>query len=149
LRSRAPPYSPHRHAPEKGDNIGLLIRDTATDTTVFYAPGLGEIEAHVLDAMRTAQLVLVDGTVWQEDEMIDLGLSTKTAGDMGHLALSGPGGMIEVLDALDCDQKQRPVRKVLVHINNTNPILRDDSEERAELARHGIEVGYDGMTFEF
>ena len=143
LRSKAPPYSPHRHAPVPGDNIGLLIEDTATGRRVFYAPGLGEIDDAVLAAMRSAHLLLVDGTLWQDDEMIRLGLTQKTGADMGHLALSGPGGMIEVLDGL-----APPIRKVLVHINNTNPILREDAAEREELARHGIDIGHDGMQFD-
>ncbi|MNU05063.1 Coenzyme PQQ synthesis protein B [compost metagenome] len=67
------------------------------------------------------------------------GFSGKSAADMGHLALSGPGGMIEVLERLPAS------RKILIHINNTNPVLVEDSPERAELARHGIEVAYDGM----
>jgi len=71
--------------------------------------------------------------------MIDLGLMTKTARSIGHNPQSGPGGMIEDLDKFSAS------RKVLIHINNTNPILREDSAERAELIRHGIEVAYDGM----
>jgi pyrroloquinoline quinone biosynthesis protein B len=83
--------------------------------------------------------VLVDGTFWRADEMIALGLSSKTAADMGHLPQSGEGGMIAVLDGVTAR------RKVLIHINNTNPILDEDSEQRALLARHGIEVAFDGM----
>jgi pyrroloquinoline quinone biosynthesis protein B len=148
LGSKAPPYSPHRHAPVLGDNIGLLIEDTFSKQRVFYAPGLGEIDDAVLAAMRGAHLLLVDGTVWHDDEMIRLGLTKKTGADMGHLALFGPGGMIEVLDGLPPSLPDGPVRKVLVHINNTNPILREDAPERAELARHGIEIGHDGMQFD-
>jgi pyrroloquinoline quinone biosynthesis protein B len=139
LKSKAPPYSPHRANPQEGDNNGLLIENIATGQTVFYAPGLGEIEAHVQAAMQKADCVLVDGTVWTGDEMITLGLSQKTAADMGHLQLSGAGGMMEVLDGIGAR------RKVLIHINNTNPILNEDSAERAQLALHGIEVAYDGM----
>jgi pyrroloquinoline quinone biosynthesis protein B len=143
LSSKAPPYSPHRHAPERGDNIGLLFT-AASGRRAFYAPGLGALEPHVREAMRRADLLLVDGTMWTDDEMIRLGLSKKRAADMGHLAQSGPGGMIDVLDGLD-----RPgARKVLIHINNTNPILVDDGPERRTLAEHGIEVAHDGMTFE-
>jgi pyrroloquinoline quinone biosynthesis protein B len=72
-----------------------------------------------------------------------LGLSTKTARDIGHLPQSGAGGMIEWLDRLP----QR-MRKLLIHINNTNPILDEDSAERAQLARHGIEVCADRMIVE-
>jgi pyrroloquinoline quinone biosynthesis protein B len=144
LSSKAPPYSPHRNAPVRGDNIGLLITALDSGKRAFYAPGLGVLEPHVRDAMRRADLLLVDGTTWTNDEMIRLGLSKKTAADMGHLAQSGPGGMIEVLDALD-----RPAaRKVLIHINNTNPILVEDGPERRVLAQHGIEVARDGMLFE-
>jgi pyrroloquinoline quinone biosynthesis protein B len=115
LSSKAPPYSPHRHAPERGDNIGLVFTNRQTGKRVFYAPGLG--------------------------------LSKKTAADMGHLEQCGPGGMIEVLDSLDAPEA-RHVRKVLIHINNTNPILVEDGPERRILTEHGIEVAYDGMTFE-
>ncbi len=139
LKSKAPPYSPHRANPQPGDNNGLLIENLETGKTLFYAPGLGEIEPHVRAIMEKADCVLVDGTVWTGDEMITLGLSAKTAADMGHLQLSGAGGMIELLDAVG------PRRKVLIHINNTNPILNEDSAEHAQLAQHGIEVAFDGM----
>lgn len=144
LSSKAPPYSPHREAPERGDNIGLVITNRSSGKRVFYAPGLGALEAHVLDAMRGADLLLVDGTMWTGDEMIRLGLSKKSAADMGHLPQSGPGGMIEVLDSIT----QPNVRKVLIHINNTNPILVEDGPERRVLAEHGIEIASDGMAFE-
>ncbi|WP_244828832.1 pyrroloquinoline quinone biosynthesis protein PqqB [Caballeronia sp. TF1N1] len=147
LSSKAPPYSPHREAPERGDNIGLMFTNTATGKRAFYAPGLGTLEPHVLDAMREADLLLVDGTVWTDDEMIRLGLTKKTGADMGHLAQSGAGGMIEVLDSID-RENTRKVRKVLIHINNTNPILIEDGPERRILSEHGIEVAHDGMTFE-
>jgi pyrroloquinoline quinone biosynthesis protein B len=139
LKSKAPPYSPHRQQPQPGDNSGLLIENTVTGKILFYAPGLGEIEPHVETAMRNAHCMLVDGTLWTDDEMIRMGLSRKTASEMGHLHLSGPGGMIDVLDGIESG------RKILIHINNTNPILDENSIERAALVQHGIEVAYDGM----
>ena len=139
LTSKAPPYSDHRNDPHPGDNIGLLIEDDTSGKSVFYAPGLGAIEPHVEAALCKADCVLVDGTFWRADEMIELELSHKTAADMGHLPQAGEGGMIAVLDAVGTR------RKVLIHINNTNPILDEDSEQRALLARHGIEVAFDGM----
>lgn len=139
LTSKAPPYSDHRHDPHPGDNIGLLIDDTGTGKSVFYAPGLGAIDPTVDAALRQADCVLVDGTFWSAHEMIALGLSGKTAADMGHLPQWGKGGMIAVLDGIGAR------RKVLIHINNTNPILDEASEQRALLARHGIEVAFDGM----
>jgi len=142
LSSKAPPYSPHRHDPHPGDNIGLLITDTASGKKAFYAPGLGMIEPQVAEAMHEADVLLVDGTFWTDDEMIRAGLSAKRAIDMGHLAQSGPGGMIEALSAFSSK------RRILIHINNTNPILREDSAQALQLNALGIEVAYDGMHIE-
>ncbi len=142
LTSSAPPYSPHKGDPHPGDNIGMLITDSRTGKSVFYAPGLGVIEPHLLPFMQEADCLLVDGTLWSDDEMIRAGVGTKLGRDMGHLALSGENGMIAFLDTL-----KKP-RKVLIHINNTNPILDENSAERAELGRHGIEVSEDGMSIE-
>lgn len=139
LRSAAPPYSPHRNNPHPGDNIGLLVRDTNNGSVLFYAPGLGQLSSQVHDAMATADCLLVDGTLWREDEMAHAGVGTKLGSEMGHLPQSGEGGMIEVLNAYP------ESRRVLIHINNTNPILDEDSPERAELTRHGIEVAHDGL----
>ena len=139
LKSKAPPYSPHRDNPHEGDNIGMRVRDTRSGKTLFYAPGLGEIEPHIVPYLAEADCILVDGTCWTDDEMVTLGISKKRARDIGHLPQSGPGGMIEVLKPL------KAARKILIHINNTNPILNDDSPERARLAAEGIEVAYDGM----
>jgi pyrroloquinoline quinone biosynthesis protein B len=141
VSSKAAPYSPHRNDPQPGDNIGLLISD-ADGRSLFYAPGLGAIEPPVWAAMQDANAVLVDGTFWSDNEMIELGISTKSARSIGHLPQAGEGGMIEHLRRLSPG-----TRKLLIHINNTNPILDEDSAERAELARRGIEVTYDGMEF--
>jgi len=140
LISNAPPYSPHRDRPRAGDNMGVTLIDTKSGRRLFYAPGLGEMAPRVWAAMQAADCVLVDGTLWTDDEMIGLGASKKTSRSMGHLPQSGPGGMIEWLDRLPAS-----TRKVLIHINNTNPILDEDSAERAKLTAHGIEVAYDGM----
>jgi pyrroloquinoline quinone biosynthesis protein B len=143
LSSKAAPYSPHREASVEGDNIGMSITDEHTGKRVFYAPGLGQITLSVFEAMSQADCVMVDGTFWTDDEMIRMGLSSKTARDIGHLAQSGPGGMIEWLGKLPSQ-----TRKMLIHINNTNPILDEDSDERAALTRAGIEVCEDGMTID-
>ena len=124
-----------------GDNIGVLLTDAARGRSAFYAPGLGEITPALFDIMCGADAVLVDGTFWTDDEMIGLGLSRKTAREIGHLPQSGPGGMIEWLDRLPAR-----TRRLLIHINNTNPILDEDSPERALLQAHGIEVCADKMT---
>ena len=143
IDSAAPPYSPHRNAPVPGDNIALVIESVKTGARAFYAPGLAHASDAVVSAMRSAQLVLVDGTFWTDTEMIDLGLSRKRAADMGHLAqcpANGNDGMIALLDTLPST-----TRKVLIHINNTNPILDPHSDARASLREHGIEIAEDGM----
>jgi pyrroloquinoline quinone biosynthesis protein B len=139
VSSKPPPYSPHRNNPRDGDNIGMRVSDRRTGKVLFYAPGLGEIEPQVRPFLEEADCVMVDGTFWTDDEMIRLGVSKKRARDIGHLPQSEPGGMIEVLKALKAD------RKVLIHINNTNPILNEDSSERRTLDAAGIEVAWDGM----
>lgn len=144
LDSKPPPYSPFRGSPRPGDNIGLVLANPANGRRVFYAPGLGQMTPQLLDLMAGCDVVLVDGTFWHMDEMQRLGLSTKTALDMGHLPQSGAGGMLEHLARLPAR-----VRKVLIHINNTNPILNEDSPERAELTAAGVEVAHDGMEILF
>ena len=143
LASKAAPYSPHRDAPVPGDNIGMLVRDSASGRSLFYAPGLGEISPAVFDAMCGADAVMVDGTFWTDDEMPALGVGRKHAREIGHLPQSGAGGMVEWLGRLPPQ-----TRKLLIHINNTNPILDEDSSQRAALTRAGIEVCEDGMAIE-
>ena len=121
---------------------GFVFSDSAGDGVVTYVPGLARLDDAVLSRFATSDLVLVDGTFWREDELARLGISERSARDMGHVPLSGPGGTLETLAAL-----QRP-RKALVHINNTNPILLEDSPERDAVARAGVEVAYDGMELE-
>jgi pyrroloquinoline quinone biosynthesis protein B len=139
LKSKAPPYSPHRDDPHEGDNIGVVIEDLHSGGKLFYAPGLAAIEPHLAPQMEAADCLLVDGTFWTDDEMLSLGISRKRARDIGHLAQSGEDGMIAALARFS-----KP-RKVLIHINNTNPILDEDSPQRAELAAQRIEVAHDGM----
>lgn len=142
LTSKAPPYSPHRHQPHAGDNIGVLIEDTASGKKVFYAPGFGAMEAHLEPYLAVADCVLLDGTFWTDDEMIRLGLSRQTARAIGHLPQSGADGMLVLLARF-----HKP-RKVLIHINNTNPILDEDSPEHAAVRAAGVELAWDGMLID-
>jgi pyrroloquinoline quinone biosynthesis protein B len=141
LPSEAPPYSPRRHRPAEDDTIGLVFVDKASGQRCFYAPGLGDWTDRVAREAERADCVLIDGTLWNDQELADRGAVQKTGREMGHLAQSGTGGMLEHLAAL-------PGRKILIHINNTNPVLDEDSPERARLAEAGIEVAYDGMEIE-
>ena len=94
LASKAPPYSPHRNDPHEGDNIGMRIVDPRNGKSLFYAPGLGEIEPHLKPFMEEADCLLVDGTCWTDDELISLIIAMKLSFDMGHLPQSGLGGML-------------------------------------------------------
>ncbi|MEM7258561.1 MAG: pyrroloquinoline quinone biosynthesis protein PqqB [Pseudomonadota bacterium] len=138
IDSKAPPYSPHRHDPHPGDNIAVTIRDTITGRSGFYSPGLGGLQDSTRAAMKKADCLLVDGTTWTNDEMQLRGVGTKLASEMGHLAQSGAGGMMDELAGYTS-------RKILIHINNTNPILDADSPQRQQLTDQGIEVAEDGM----
>jgi pyrroloquinoline quinone biosynthesis protein B len=140
VEGKPAPYSPNRESPVLGDNVALVIGDTGAGRSVVYAPGLGAMDDRLWQFMRSADCVLVDGTFWSDDEMIRLGVSRKRARDIGHLPQSGPQGMLEWLERLP-----RSVRKILIHINNTNPILDELSVECAELKRRGVEVAEDGM----
>jgi len=139
VSSKAPPYSPHRDAPCEEDNVALMITDGLSGRSLFYAPGLAAVDGKAWECMSGAAGLLIDGTFWTDDEMIKLGAGCKRAHEMGHLALSGESGMLSYLRRIP------GARKVLIHINNTNPILDEDSAQRRELERAGVEVAYDGM----
>ena len=121
---------------------GLVFRDHSTGGVLTYVPGLARLGDDVLNRLGSSDAVLVDGTFWSDDELVDLGFSDRTARQMGHVPLSGPGGTLEALAVL-----KRP-RKILVHINNTNPVLLEDSPEREAVLRAGAEVAYDGLELE-
>jgi pyrroloquinoline quinone biosynthesis protein B len=140
VASKPAPYSPHRENPQPGDNVALVLEDEASGRSLVYAPGLGAMEEAVWGAMQQADCVMVDGTFWTDTEMLDLGMSGKRARDIGHLPQSGAGGMLEWLGRLPAR-----TRRILIHINNTNPILDEDSAERATLDELGIEVARDGL----
>jgi len=117
--------------------VGVLL-DSYKTLTVFI-PGC----AHLSDGLRAriagADTVFFDGTLWQDDEMIRAGLGHKTGARMGHMSMSGPDGSIAAFDGMDIG------RKVFIHMNNTNPVLRPDSPERARAEAAGWTIGQDGM----
>jgi pyrroloquinoline quinone biosynthesis protein B len=118
---------------------GLVFRDRSTGGTLTYVPGLARLDDAVLRRLAASDAVLVDGTFWRDDELARLGISDRTAAQMGHVPLSGPGGSLEALARLE-----RP-RVILVHINNTNPVLLERSPEREAVERAGVEVAHDGL----
>jgi pyrroloquinoline quinone biosynthesis protein B len=122
---------------ESEDTIGLELR--AGGKRCAFVPGCAQMTAKLAARLEGAPLVLFDGTLWTDDEMIQSGTGTKTGARMGHISVSGPDGSLAALAPL------RIGRKIYIHINNTNPILLANSPERAIVARAGWEVGYDGM----
>jgi len=118
---------------------GLVFRDRATGRVLTYVPGLARLDDDVLGRLAASDVVLVDGTFWRDDELARLGISDRTASQMGHVPLSGEGGTLAALARLE-----RP-RAILVHINNTNPVLLERSPERDAVLRAGVEVAYDGL----
>jgi pyrroloquinoline quinone biosynthesis protein B len=140
VASKPAPYSPNRESPAAGDNIALVIADGPSGRSLVYAPGLGAMDDRLWRCMQSAACVLVDGTFWSDEEMVRLGISRKRARDICHLPQSGAQGMLEWLDRLPGG-----VRKILIHINNTNPILDEQSAEAGELRRRRVEVAADGM----
>jgi pyrroloquinoline quinone biosynthesis protein B len=129
-------------APEIGaeteDVIGLELQDPAGGQA-FFVPACARLTAALAERLRGAPLLMFDGTLWSDDEMIRSRTGVKTGARMGHMSVSGPDGTLAAFAALGLR------RKVLIHINNTNPILLDDSLERAEVEAAGWEVAYDGM----
>lgn len=125
-----------------GRVVGYRITDTTNHRSLVYLPGVQHLTPGILQELSDCDTVLVDGTCWRDDEMPSLGLASKTSRDMGHVPIDGPGGSLELLSPLPID------RKVYIHINNTNPILLDDSPERLRLDRHGMEVAVDGLEIE-
>jgi pyrroloquinoline quinone biosynthesis protein B len=131
-----------RYADVEVEASGFVFRDGATGGVVTYVPGLARLDDDVIARLAASDVVLVDGTFWRDDELARLGISDRSARDMGHVPLSGRDGLLAALARLE-----RP-RKVLVHINNTNPILLADSPEREQVVRAGVEVAYDGLEVE-
>ncbi len=134
------------------EDEGLTIGD-ATETTVgleiaaggktlLYVPGCADVTEDVKRRVAGADALLFDGTLWTDNEMIEAGLGHKSARRMGHVPMSGEGGSVESLRDVAIG------RRIFIHINNTNPVLVSDSEERAQAEASGWEVGYDGMRIE-
>ena len=123
---------------EKGRVVGYRLTDERSGRSAIYLPGVQALMP-VRDQLDDCACLLVDGTCWRDDELVQLGLAGKTAREMGHLPIDGPGGSLEQLAPLPID------RKIYIHINNTNPILLEDSPERRTVEQHGMEVAMDGL----
>lgn len=139
LSRRPPRYA--RMASGGDFELGLRIHDAATGGSVAYVPAAGAVDDDVCALAAGVDLLCFDGTFWSDDELRDAGVSAPGAREMGHVPVGGAGGSLERLARVGAK------RTVLVHINNTNPILDLSSPERAQVAAAGVEVGEDGMHF--
>ncbi|PAZ12808.1 pyrroloquinoline quinone biosynthesis protein PqqB [Streptomyces sp. SA15] len=123
----------------QGRVVGYRLTDERSGRALVYLPGLQEFTDAVRDQLDDCACLLVDGTCWDDDELIRLGMASRTAREMGHLPIAGFGGSLEQLSPLPIE------RKFYTHINNTNPILLEDSAQRRTVERHGMEVAVDGL----
>jgi pyrroloquinoline quinone biosynthesis protein B len=121
------------------DNIGLVIQDPRTGGRLAYFSGVSGPSPAIERAADGAGALFFDGTFWSSDELIAAGLGTRRAEEMAHWPAGGPEGSLTFLS------RARAARRILIHINNTNPILREDGPERRALAAAGVEVAEDGQ----
>ncbi|MGI9385457.1 MAG: pyrroloquinoline quinone biosynthesis protein PqqB [Methyloligellaceae bacterium] len=124
---------------EEGDTIGLKISDADAGTSFFYIPGCATLDDALAARLRDAALLFFDGTLYTNDEMIAQGLSAKTGQRMGHMNMSGPDGSLAAFETLGVR------RRIYIHINNSNPVLREGSAERTAVEDAGWGIAYDGM----
>jgi pyrroloquinoline quinone biosynthesis protein B len=143
VRAFAVPGDAPRFAATERDGqvVGLIIRDPASTGTLAFLPGCADLDARLRAILEPANLILFDGTFWTDDELVTLGISPSTARQMGHQPVSGPTGSLNAL------QNFPLARRVYTHINNSNPILIEDSPERRTVTDGGIIVGADGAEF--
>lgn len=126
------------------DEIGettIGLRLAAGGRVAYYIPGCAAAPDDLIARLEGADLILFDGTVWENDEMPRLGAGAKTGRRMGHMAMSGPGGSLERLAGLKA-------QKIYIHINNTNPVLQPDGPERREIEAAGWRLAADGMEID-
>ncbi len=126
----------------EGDTIGLCVRARDSGAAFFYIPGCAGLTPALAARLTGARLVLFDGTLYEDAEMVTGGLSPKTGQRMGHLSMSGPQGAIAAFAGLNVE------RRVFIHINNSNPVLLERSRERAAIERGGWEIAMDGQEIE-
>jgi pyrroloquinoline quinone biosynthesis protein B len=126
----------------EGHTVGLIVRDEDRGTGCAFFPGCGELDDRLLARLATVDALLFDGTFWTDEELIALGLGTRSAREMDHLPVSGPGGSLEQLAMLPCRHR------IYTHINNTNPMLLESGPERARVEQAGLLVGFDRLQID-
>jgi pyrroloquinoline quinone biosynthesis protein B len=123
----------------QGRVVGYRLTDEHSGRVLVYLPCVQELTPEVRDRLADCACLLVDGTCWDDDELIRLGRGHRSAREMGHVPISGPGGSLQQLSPLPVE------RTIYTHLNNTNPVLFEDSPERRAVERHGMEVAVDGL----
>ena len=138
MPGKIPLYLEDRAAaqPAAGPTYAALVEGGGR--RILVAPGCADLTAEVQDVLRQADVIFFDGTLFTDDEMIVAGLGHKTGRRMGHMSMSGPDGTLARLADL-------PARRIFIHINNTNPVLIENSPERRAAEAAGFEIAYDGM----
>jgi pyrroloquinoline quinone biosynthesis protein B len=121
------------------ETVGLDVTAKDGDARFHFIPGCARMTPELKERLRGSALVFFDGTLWQNDEMIKLGIGQKTGARMGHMNISGPDGTLAAFDDLGVQ------RKLFIHVNTTNPVLDEGSPERAEIRAKGWDVAEDGM----
>ena len=120
-------------------NVGLRFRQSTDERVLAYFPAVGRITSSVLNAIEGAGCIMFDGTFWSSDELSAPGFLEKSAEDLAHCPVGGSEGSLSKLSKIAAS------RRVFIHINNTNPMLREDSCERQLIEAAGWEVAWDGM----
>lgn len=138
---RAPAYLVGKVDDWSQASIGYRFTEADSGRSLVYLPGVREVDDEVKDRLRGCDVFFIDGTCWTDDEMIGVGLAQKTSFSMGHVPISGPNGSLARLADL------AGVRKIYTHLNNTNPLLVEDSAERRAAQAAGWEIAFDGMDF--
>jgi pyrroloquinoline quinone biosynthesis protein B len=121
---------------EEALNVGVEINAGAA--RILYVPGAAAVTPALKERLAGADVLLFDGTLFRDDEMITTGTGSKTGRRMGHMPIDGEDGSLAALADIGG-------RRIYVHINNTNPILVEDSPQRAEVQSKGWEIAEDGM----
>jgi pyrroloquinoline quinone biosynthesis protein B len=134
-----PPLHTRRSGRSLEDNVGLRIEETRSGHVVAYASGVAGPSPALVELTRGASVVFFDGTFWENEELVGQGVGDRDAADMAHWPLAGEAGSLVFLQRLEVP------RRILIHINNTNPLLDEDSAELELTTSLGVEVAYDGM----
>jgi pyrroloquinoline quinone biosynthesis protein B len=136
---KPPRYRAGRALPDPGDCVGYRLVDETTAGALIYLPDIADLDECAMGQLQRCDALLLDGTFWSEDEMQRMEVGAPSAAEMGHLPVGGAAGSLARIASLPI------ARRIYVHINNTNPMLNEDSPERAAVLAASAEIGWDGL----